>query len=365
MRVIVRVLALAVPVAAGQQVFYADVGHFFDVGRNISFSMLPYRDFLWDFPPLTAVSLGVIPLTGRSEVVFAGLFVATMVTLEVLALRRLRQLSGEQAGIVEWFWLVAVVPMGAVAYFRFDFLAAFLATLSIVALFDVSHKGWSIVAGAATTAWTLVFCVPLLLQRRYGPLVLVALGAAAVLGLWYVFSPEGFADFLRYRQGDGFQIESLPGALLLLFGRESALQFGAWTVPDDGWAALQWLMPAVFVVAALGLTVWGWRRPLDLVALCATLTLLLILTSRVLSPQYLVWMAPFCALLFPKYRIQGYLLAAASYLTLVELAFYGALLRGQIAPALIVNLRNAVLVVLLGAVVWVMAQGPASLREGR
>ena len=53
------------------------------------------------------------------------------------------------------------------------------------------------------------------------------LGLAAVLvSAWYAFSPSGFGDFLQYRKGAGYEVESVFGSIGLLAGRVPELVSG-------------------------------------------------------------------------------------------------------------------------------------------
>ena len=86
-----------------------------------------------------------------------------------------------------------------------------------------------------------------------------------------------------------------------------------------------------------------------------------------LSPQYLLWLAPLSALLAPRYPLQAALLAAASVLTRLELRYsFDDLPHFAWGAIALVALRNAVLVA-FAVVLWraVTATGRASGRPTR
>ena len=86
----------------------------------------------------------------------------------------------------------------------------------------------------------------------------------------------------------------------------------------------------------------------------------LLVTSKVFSIQYVVWIVPFAALL-P--RRQFWLAAATIALTMpIHPLLYRELVNQEALPILILNLRNGLLLVLLGWVVMDLAlrRGAAS-----
>ena len=93
------------------------------------------------------------------------------------------------------------------------------------------------------------------------------------------------------------------------------------------------------------------------VAYLAATLLVLLLTNKVFSPQYVVWMLPFGALLR---RPQAYLLLVICVLTIVVFPLnYQALLKMQPLLVLILNARNLLLALLA---VWLLA-GHVSTRR--
>jgi hypothetical protein len=82
-----------------------------------------------------------------------------------------------------------------------------------------------------------------------------------------------------------------------------------------------------------------------LVEASAAVLLALILTNKVLSPQYILWFLPFAALLS---RPQAYLVILAAVLTMIIFPLnYERLIALEPALIVVLNLRNALLVILL------------------
>ena len=81
----------------------------------------------------------------------------------------------------------------------------------------------------------------------------------------------------------------------------------------------------------------------------------MILANKVLSPQYLAWLLPFAALLPGP---QALLLVAASVLTTIEYPIlFDALRAIDPFPVLVVNVRNAMLLVLF---VWILVDSSSA-----
>lgn len=335
---------------------------------SLGWHHLPYRDFAWEYPPLAALPLVLVPATGRVFGAFQVAFLLLTVTLEYGSLILLRRARPADAGRITAFWTCTVVPISAIAWFRLDWLPTALATVALVALVTGGRRRRvivAVVAGFGAKLWPVVLALPLLLQRRWRDLSLVVLGSAAILAAWYAFSPSGFEEFLRLRRADGFQVESIPGNLLLLAGRQPHYAFGALYVSDAGWQWVQSVMtasllgiPLLVVARRLVSAASDQRRtrtvhtpspvvstPAD-VALIGGLIGVALLGTKLLSPQFLVWLAPFVVWLWPQHRTIGWLYGVSVWLSLAVIQNYGSYLRGHNFFVLLGTLRNLLLVAL-------------------
>ena len=90
---------------------------------------------------------------------------------------------------------------------------------------------------------------------------------------------------------------------------------------------------------------------------------MLVALAPVLSPQYLLWMAPLSALLAPRYPLQAVLLAAHAVLTRAELRWaFDDLPHFEWGAVTLVALRNAVLIA-FAVVLWRTITARASGRR--
>jgi hypothetical protein len=189
-----------------------------------------------------------------------------------------------------------------------------------------------------------------------------AWGAAAVTvgalsGLFALLTPGAFA-FLTFQRDRGTEVESL-GALVLHVARH----FGWQGEVLLHYGSVEFLGPGVDVVsdAALGLTVlaFGWlllwrlraRRfaPHTLADAAFTAVLLFTTTSRVISPQYLVWLVGLAAvcLCFRGSRMgpPAVLVLAASLVTVLEFpVWFAHVVASDPLGVTLLFLRNGLLV---------------------
>jgi hypothetical protein len=289
---------------------------------------VPYRSFAVAYPP-GAVLFFLLPRTvGASFPAYKSAFVVQLLVFD-LALLYLASTAGGgprlrlRAGL---YYLGASFLLGPLLLRRFDLIPAALSVLSAALLYRRPVAAW-VTLGLATSVkvYPAVFAVVLLFGERSSsplrPLVLLRRGAAFVsgvlLGSLPLFLATGFpsAPALLVQTQRGLQVESVwatPFVLARLLGRDIRIVFrtGAFDVTGPHTAACATLS-GVLVVLALGVFacwVLVLRRPraaptgdaADLRSLApvavSALGILLVL-SKVLSPQFLLWILPWVAVL--------------------------------------------------------------------
>jgi hypothetical protein len=348
-RLLLGVLVYAILPSA----FYGDVQHYFDAAKHLGVHLLPYRDFVWEFPPLTTVPLLLIPIGFRSTVLFHFLFVALMIVCEWCCMQLLRRFDQAQFWSVTKYWSAVMIPMSLLAWNRLDYLSVLPATIGLIALVRGRRVARWIVVGFLAKLWPVLLCVGLFAQRRFRQMLIAMSGVVVATLFWYRFSPDGFHDFLSFRQGEGFQVESLPGSLLHFFGRQWFFSSGAACVSDSGWTWLQTAMPVLNIVSIAVVAVAAFRsQKFDVVMVVGSCVALSMILSRVISPQYLVWLAPFVVLRLRQSPAIAWLYGLAVALTLVYMLDYGDLVRhtGNVL-GVVLFARNATLVALALAMV--------------
>ena len=316
----------------------------------------PYRDFTFEYPPL---ALGPIVAAGGSAFWLGTLMLACLLAAQEAC----RALAGPRAA-----WLLALSPLllGAMVRTHFDALPAALAVAALVALErDRPRLAFALLGvGTMTKLWPLVLAPVALawLWRRgdrAGALggLGVLLAVCAVLTLPLALS-GGLDDTIRFHLDRPVQIES--GAATVLFAAGGSHVTGDPVAPDrfksnglDGGHAGPVLALFTFLeLLVLMAAAWLAWRGADLVVASTIAVLAFVALGKVLSPQYLVWLAPFAAVLGARagpgtrsVRLGALLIALGAVATQLEFpSRYFALVHADAGPVVIVGVRNALLV---------------------
>ncbi|MFF6801648.1 glycosyltransferase 87 family protein [Streptomyces sp. NPDC012616] len=289
----------------------------------------PADDVTWQYPPaaaLTILSPALLPFLDYASAFFVLAFLADLAVLVLLlhtGLRPGRSLRGA------WLWTAGAALLGPTLYARYDVMVTAVAVGALVA--GVRRPA---VMGALTGFAALLKVWPVLLlagavrRRAWG----AAAGTAVALSALFALAMPGAFAFLTFQRDRGTEVESV-GALVLHVAR----QFGWPGEVQFRYGSLEFTGPYVDVVndVALGFTVlacgwlllWRWRaagrlRPHMLAEAAFTAVLLFTVTSRVISPQYLVWLIGLAAvcLCFRDSRmpLPALLVLAASAVTVLE-----------------------------------------------
>jgi hypothetical protein len=267
----------------------------------------------WQYPP-GAAFLILIPRLGPGSygASFAGLMlILDLVGLGLLAL--LGRRSGRYTGV--WVWLIAMPLLGVDSVLRFDIVPTVIGIAALV----VIHRRPALFGalaglGAMIKVWPVVLLFGEWDRRRLLVSGLVAILVVSVITLAAAISFGSLSTFLTEQRNRGLQEEAVataPWELRELVTEEPTprqLRFGAWEIPtataDTVAGVLEWLSVAALAAAAL----WWWFRAraihdgrTDLADASVsrdfvfTIVLLLVVTSRVLSPQFMLWLVGLAA----------------------------------------------------------------------
>jgi hypothetical protein len=338
---------------------------------------VPYRDFALEYPPGALVPM-VLPglVTGTTgfayKAVFAGLMCACLLVVQHEAPR----LAPGRERAMEWALVLLPVAAGAIVRVRFDLFAVALATAGLRLVVDRARAGRGSPAGFALLG--------LGAATKLFPAVLAAAGiawlwgrglrdqafrgAAVATGVFVlvcapfaILSPDGFLDQVRFHAQRPLQIESLPATILRLASdpivtgtRTNPDRFRSQGVEGPGGGVLATVFTVLQAAAICASIAWafgaGRRGDLRGLLLAATAALLaFVALGKVLSPQYLLWIAPLAPVLWVvRARASAALIVAALVLTQLEFpARYPELVRGEPLPLTLVSLRDAALLAAL------------------
>lgn len=294
------------------------------VDDHLGMGSLP-NDETWQYPPGAAFLL-LIPDIGWSG--YGDWFVATMLAFDFagfLLIALLARREGSDVGV--WVWLLAMPLLRALPVLRFDLVP----TVAAVAALLVIHRrpAWFGVlagVGAAIKVWPVILLFGEWDGRRLARAGLAALAAVIYVFVVAVFAFDSSPFHFLGEQGDrGLQVEavaSIPWHVEHLIGGEpppNTVRYGAWEIVSHGADIVAGLLKWLAVAALAAAAAWWLARARairtgreDLKSAVVsrdfvfTVVLLLAVTSRVLSPQYMIWMLGLAAVV---------LSARASHLT--------------------------------------------------
>lgn len=262
----------------------------------------------WQYPPGAGLLMLIPRLlpVGYGKTFIGVMLLADLTGLALLA--RLGRRSGNDTGV--WVWLLGIPLLGTFAVLRFDLVPTVIA---IGALLVIHRRpawfGALVGLGAAIKVWPALL---LFGEWDRSRLLRSVLAATAVIALIFAVSTIAFGGatgFLSNGKDRGLQEESvatIPWQLRQIASGEPyprEIRSGAWEIAtptaDDVAVALRWLTLAALAAAAA----WWWFRRRAIRAGCKELTadavsrdfvltvvLLVVVTSPVLSPQYMVWL---------------------------------------------------------------------------
>jgi hypothetical protein len=354
--VLARVAALAFLLLSHQEL--VDGGLAGDVRRYMEMSTargLPYRDFQVEYPPVTY--LVIRALTGANHALSIGAVAVSQFVCDLGI-----------AAVIGWAWgrrallgyLLLGLPLMAFpfVYVRIDLFTVLLAVAGLALV----RRGYDRLGGAGLAVavlaklWPLAVAPVLIVERRVKGLVaLVLTGALGALAWAGLAGFSGFQQVMSFREASGWQVESVPGILWHLHD-PSRIKFesGAFRT---GVMPL-WARPLLSLVSVALVTVAWWlaarRRRAgagDHVSfadapLAAVLSVLLF--APILSPQYIVWVLPFAAIVAARGdRLVAGLTAGITTVTVITYALVPDAALGRLYATLPVLVRNILLVALL------------------
>ena len=321
--------------------------------------------------------------TNRAIVVFSAL-------AELIGVVALKRFFGARAAKAFLILGLPLVPMGLL---RLDMAVTALAIGAAAALLGRANQQTGstgsgsmlfatlTVVGAAIKIWPALLLVGALgLRRRAAAALAIVLGGLVGLG-WLATTGAGLEPLdqvLSLRGATGWHVESLPGALVSLFSDDEArLELNAFRIGaiSDGLVLFGRILAVAVMVGLGAVSARGANesssptRRLALVMIGAVSALLV--TAPLLSPQFLLWLTPWAALLLAdrhsksdsksESQLTVGLVALAVTLTGVTLTAFGPANLTQAVPALLLTVRNLALAFLPVAC---LAQLRSELGEG-
>ncbi|MFD4752783.1 glycosyltransferase 87 family protein [Streptomyces sp. GZWMJZ-114] len=299
-RTLLLLWVLRVIVPPGLDVTYDVSGLYVKWAKVLSGGVFPEHDVTWQYPPGAALAVlapKLLPFLSYATAFYVLALVCDALVTALLLYAATRP-GRRFAGV--WVWVVGVALLGPVVFARYDVMVT---ALSVAALLAGTRRARAFGALAALGAVVKVWPVLLLVGTPRGEGTRRSWTSAAVTGLvllaGFGLLMPGSLSFLTAQRDRGTEVESL-GALVFHFARHFgwdgrvAFHYGSMEFLGTGVPLVSALAQVLSVLALCWLVLWRVRARVWSEATFAdaafTALLLFTTTSRVISPQYMVWL---------------------------------------------------------------------------
>lgn len=297
----------------GGDVLFSDVSLYDFWGNNIANGTFPnspsispdqqWTNDAWQYPALAAwifvlgealhtAMIGFIQLVVLADIALLGLL--------LWAGRARKDENGNEQVPANYLpaiiWLLAPVFVGPLLLGRFDVFPTLAIVGALVSVTSARRFGIWIAIGFLLKVWPVFGLLGLArvkFKEGFIWFVGVSFAVTAVLYLWWNDS----LSFLSGQGKRGLQIESVGALPYMILGQKDdqkaiAFRYGSWEITGAGTQYVSLVMTIVLVALIAVLAWWRWQGRLEAIpgADIAMLAVLISLcTSRVLSPQYSIW----------------------------------------------------------------------------
>lgn len=265
----------------------------------------PLDDVTWQYPPLAALAIlspALLPFLGYSAAFFVLAFLCDALVFGLLTYAGRRRGRSSHGA---WIWIAGVPLLGPTAYARYDLMVTAVAVTALLAGLSRPRVLGALAGfGAMLKVWPALLLAGTPRGRATFRSWSTAAGAAAGLLLLCVLAAPGALAFLTFQRERGLELESL-GAIVFHVARH--LGWDGMAMMNYG--SIEFLGPYVSTVASvlmvLTVAAFGWLLVWRLRARTFTTStpadaafvavLLFTTTSRVISPQYMIWLVGLAA----------------------------------------------------------------------
>jgi len=376
-----------------------DVNLYFSYAESMRLGIIPYRDISVEYTPL-ALLLFFLPavvtaLFSSGDAVLAlnlySLFFAIEMTLFAVAgvwlVIEFAKILKFSPVVALFCYLVVIIAIGEISVLRFDFAPAIITMTSLLFLCRRKYEvAWIILAIGVMTKIYPIVLVPIFIifQLEHARRAMnrkdmerVALSAAVfMVTILLIAMPavivdaKGFLESFTMQSGRELHIESIYASVLLLLSSmgigEIAVEYGEMAVEVFSPAA-EFFRTVSFPIMAIVLGIvyflfYRHQRIKDSCALVsphescfdvlrygATVIAVFMITNKVFSPQFIIWLCPFVPLVFRRWRIAGWtIFVVIAFLTwFVYPKNYSSLVIGNPLTIGALVMRNVLMIILI------------------
>lgn len=343
--------------AIGDVYKYADWARLIDTTGG-----LPATDPSWQYPPLAGVLFWV---TGQSGWPPVGTFIALAAAADLaIFLMLLLTRRGRQPNVAAWAYTGLGLLVGPVLLARFDVITAVPVLAALIWINRPWLSGALVGIGASLKVWPILVLLAVprkVLARSAAAAIAVVVAANAVM---FGLVPNA-GSFLVGEAERGVQVESVPAAGYVaarLWGAPIHVKtrFGSAEIIAGG-TEITALVATVIGLIILALIAYrrlrGRLEGLEPADVALAVVLVAIATSRVFSPQYMVWAIAIaaCCLLSARTVMRPVIIVCAVVCLLGQVTYpfaYASLREGEVFGGALQLVRIAALLVATG---WALA----------
>ncbi|HEX2914966.1 MAG TPA: glycosyltransferase 87 family protein [Chloroflexia bacterium] len=308
-----------------------DVHLYYQYSQRILGGEIPFLNLQVEYPPFAVPffflpALLCLPFGGLNFDLYSTLFHFECFLLEIATLLVLYKLVKKiYAGNPSHKFISGIVwlTLGSIAssiylFQRFDIAATFLLSLAFYFVYNAKPGmgGFAIALGTWTKLYPVIALPFVLLywliyrkERREALICLISfvITTGIILLPFLILNANGLLAFLRYHSERGVQMEAVYANLIILAGVFQITKVAvvndhnSWNIASpwsQSLATFSTLFLALGLLILFGMVWWAIRRnspkePGWLLEAVAIGILWFIISNKVLSPQYLIWLFPF------------------------------------------------------------------------
>jgi uncharacterized membrane protein len=365
------------------QIFYPGTGSLeLYISQQMLDGKIPYHDFASEYPPLALLSFLLPGLPFHTTIAYSWAFAAELMLFDVLVLFMIADLASSlkiSVRNVLAVYTLLILATGPILVCRFDILPAALLLAALWAFVKGKSKlAWAAAAlGVAAKLYPAIivpfFVIYQFKSKQYGQLLkggavfLIVLLAISLP--WLVIDAPGFWHSLTYHLERGLHSESTYGTVLMagqvlgITRVEGDLTYGSWNLSSplaDSLAKISFFVSVGALVIVYGIFFWHLRKDSEggaeaimsepsaakFVQYAALAVIVFMLTNKVFSAQYLIWLCPLLPLIAGgrRYLVLALFVVAAALTQYVYPYNYTGFELVESLPVFTLAVRNLLLV---------------------
>ena len=333
---------------------FADVRLYDWWAGNMQDGHFPINDPMWQYPPLAALVFLLGYLIAPQTIGFV--FLAT--AIDALIFYFLLEAGNEKEKktyLPAFVWVLSAILMGPIMLGRFDVFPTFFAVTALLFAAKPKLFGINLALGAILKVWPALLLLGVSKAKLIKSVTWFSatfISLSILLTLWW---PNSFS-FITGQRSRGLQIESVPALPYMIWNAlverlPIEFRYGAIEVVAGGIGKVSLVITFIGALLLVQVVIWRVKGRLENVAIsdiAIYVVAVSMVTSRVLSPQYSVWLFGLLAVCAlnpgPQFkRIFGLIGTSALLGQLIYPAFYQNYMAGEPLALLIQVARIAAL----------------------